>query len=70
VADATTKRFLIGITFAWAPWIPTIIGLAYAFRGISNATATGIAVVAGGLGEGFALWGVVAMVITEVAAIV
>jgi len=70
MADASSKRFLIGITLAWAPWILTIIGLAYAFRGISNTTATGLAAVAGGLAESFVLWGVLAMVVAQVAAIV
>jgi hypothetical protein len=70
MADAIRKRFLIGVLLAWVPWIPAIVGLVYAFRGISNTKATGIAVVAGGLGEGFALWGVVAMVIAQIAAIV
>jgi hypothetical protein len=70
VADTNTKRFLLGVLLTWAPWIPTIVGLAYAFRGISNTKATGIAVLASGLAESFALWGIIAMVIAQVAAIV
>lgn len=55
---------------AWVPWVPTIAGLVYAFRGISNTKSNGIAVVAGGLAESFVLWGVITMVITQIAAIV
>jgi len=68
--DANTKRFLTGVLLAWAPWIPTAVGLVNSFRGISNSEATGIAVLEGGLAESFALWGIVAMVIAQVAAIV
>jgi hypothetical protein len=70
VADANTKRFLVGVALAWAPWVPVIAGLAYMFRGISSHTATGLAVVAGGLAESFVLWGVITMVIAQVGAIV
>jgi hypothetical protein len=70
VADTNTKRFLLGVLLTWAPWIPTIVGLAYAFRGISNTKATGLAELASGLAESFALWGIIAMVIAQVAAIV
>src|ERR1700687_2317069 len=45
------KRFLWGVLLAWAPWLPTIIGLGVAFRGIAAEKATGLAVVAGGLAE-------------------
>jgi hypothetical protein len=70
VTDPNTKRFLFGVVLTWVPWVPTAVGLAYAFRGISNTKATGIAVLAGGLAESFALWGIIAMVIAQVAAIV
>ena len=68
--DPNRKRFLWGASLAWAPWVPTLIGLGYAFRGISNSKATGLAAVAGGLAESFVIWGIVAMVISQVAAIV
>jgi len=68
--DPDTKRFLTGVLLAWLPWIPTAVGLANSFRGILNSKATGIAVVEGGLAESFALWGIIAMVIAQVAAIV
>jgi len=28
------RRFLWGALLAWAPWIPTLLGMGYAFRGI------------------------------------
>jgi hypothetical protein len=62
-------RFLWGVALAWVPWIPTLIGLGYALRGIWNSHATGIAVVTSGIAEGFVLWGVVAMIIGQVTAI-
>jgi biopolymer transport protein ExbB/TolQ len=64
------KRFLCGVALAWAPWVPTIIGLGYVFRGVWQSKATGIAAIAGGLAEGFVWWGVVAMIIGQVTAIV
>lgn len=44
--------------------------MGYAFRSISNSKATGLAAVAGGLAESFVLWGIVVMVVSQVAAIV
>jgi hypothetical protein len=70
VEDLSTKRFLLGILFAWAPWIPTIIGLRPLFRGLSASKATGVGFVAYGLGETFALWGIVSMVVAQILAIV
>ena len=64
------KRFLWGVLLAWAPWLPTMIGLGYAFRGISAEKATGLAAVAGGLTETFLLFGLVVTVVFEVAAII
>lgn|SRR3979411_1688290 len=62
------KRFLWGIALAWAPWVPTMIGLASAFRGISNTKATGLAAVAGGFTETYVLVGLAATLICEVSA--
>jgi len=70
VDDPNTKRFLWGASLAWAPWVPTLIGLGYAFRGIWNSKATGLGAIAGGLAESFVLWGIVAMIVSQVAAIV
>jgi hypothetical protein len=64
------KRFLWGVLLAWAPWIPTLIGIGYAFRGISEQKATGIGAVAGGLVEVFVVWGIGTMIISQVAAII
>jgi hypothetical protein len=70
VDDPDRRRFLWGAALAWAPWVPTLIGLSYAFRGISTEKATGLGAVAGGLVEGFVLWGIATMIISQVAAIV
>jgi len=64
------KRFLWGIALAWAPWIPTIIGLSSAFRGMSNTKAIGLAGVAGGFAEACVMIGLAATLICEVSAIV
>jgi len=64
------RRFLWGALLAWAPWFPTIVGLGYAFRGISREKATGIGAVAGGLAETFLLFGLLVTVVFEVAAII
>ena len=62
------KRFLLGVALAWAPWIPTMIGLGYVFRGIWNSKATGAAAVAGGFVEMYVLVGLAATLICEVSA--
>lgn len=62
------KRFLWGVALAWAPWVPTMIGLASAFRGISNTKATGLTAVAGGFTETYVLVGLAATLICEVSA--
>ena len=64
------RRFLWGAALAWAPWVPTLIGLGYAFRGVSNSKATGLAVVVVGFAELFVVWGIVAMLVGQVLAIV
>jgi len=64
------KRFLWGVLLAWAPWLPTIVGLGYAFRGISAEKATGLAAVAGGLTEAFLLLGLLITLVFEVVAII
>jgi hypothetical protein len=64
------KRFLWGVALALTPWVPTLIGLAKAFRGIEGTKATGLAAVAGGVAEEFVVWGVGAVIIGSVTAIV
>ena len=64
------KRFLLGAALAWVPSIPMIIGLGYAFVGIGNSKATGLAAVAGGFVEMYVLFGLAATLICQVSAIV
>jgi len=68
--DQKRRRFLWGVCLAWLPWIPTIIGLASAFRGILEEKVTGIAVLAGGLSELFLTIGLVATVAFAITSIV
>jgi hypothetical protein len=67
VDELKKKRFLWGVGLAWAPSIPMLIGLGTAF---SEQKATGLGAVAGGLAEMFVVWGVAAMLVVQVAAIV
>jgi len=60
--DLATRRFLGGLLLAWVPWIPTLVGLGYAFRGISSQKATGVGAVAGGVAESLVLWGLLSMI--------
>jgi hypothetical protein len=64
------KRFWWGLLLAWAPWVPTMIVLGYLFIGVSNSKATGLAAVAGGMVELLVWWGLGAMLISQIAAIV
>ena len=64
------KHFLWAVLLAWVPWVPTLIGLTNFFVGINNSKATGLAAVAGGLVELLVLWGLTAILISQVAAIV
>jgi hypothetical protein len=70
VDELKQKRFLWGVALAWAPWVPTMIGLGSAFHGISNTKATGLAAVAGGFAETYVLVGLAATLICEVIAMV
>ncbi len=69
VDELRKKRFLWGVGLAWAPWIPTLIGIGYAFRGISEQKAIGLGAVAGGFAESFLLFGMAATVLCEVGAL-
>jgi hypothetical protein len=64
------KWFLWGVALAWAPWIPTLLGLGYALIVVWGQKATGIGALAGGLAELFVFWGIIAIVIGQTAAIV
>ena len=74
VDELNKRRFLWGVGLAWAPWIPALIGIGYAFRdafrGISEQKATGLGAIAGGLSELFVLYGIGAILVGQVAAIV
>ncbi|MGA3348566.1 MAG: hypothetical protein ABSC33_06050 [Candidatus Sulfotelmatobacter sp.] len=61
------KRFLWGALLAWAPWLPILIGLG---QTIAKQKATGIGAVAGGLTELFVVWGIAAILISQVTAMV
>jgi hypothetical protein len=63
------KRFLWGVALARAPSVPALIGLSNVLRGMSRARATGLAAVAGGLAEMFAVCGIGAILIGQTLAI-
>jgi len=67
--EATHKRFVWALVLAWAPWVPTLLGLVNAFIGINNSKAMGIAAVAGGVSELLVLWGFITMIATQALAI-
>jgi len=68
--EVKQKRFLWGAVLAWAPWVPMMIGLGSAFRGISNSKATGLGAIAGGFAEGYVMVGLAATLICEVGAMI
>jgi hypothetical protein len=70
VDELKKKRFLWGILLVCAPWIPTLIGLGRAFRGISEQKATGLGAIGAGLTESFLLCGIGAILVGQVTAIV
>jgi hypothetical protein len=70
VDELRKRRFLWGVVLVWAPWIPILIGIGYTLRGILEQKATGLGAVAGGLSELFVVWGIGAILISQVAAIV
>jgi hypothetical protein len=70
VDELNKKRFFWGALLAWGPWIPVMVGVGNALIGISRERATGIGAVAGGLTEQFVMWGIVAILISQITAIV
>src|SRR5581483_4642347 len=58
-----------GVAIGWFSLIPLIYGCTNAFRGISEQKATGLGAVAGGIAEACTMFGVFAIVATEVGAI-
>ncbi len=63
------SRFLWGVVLAWVPWIPILIGIGRAFKGVSEQKATGLGAVAGGISEMLVLLGLAMMIVGQVAAI-
>jgi hypothetical protein len=70
VDELKRRRFLLGVGLAWTPWISTLVGIGYTFRGIWEQKATGLGAVAGGLSETFVLYGIGAILLVQIAAIV
>ena len=68
--DRKTKQFRWGMVLTWTTLIPLMYGCINSFKGISEQKATGLAAVAGGIAEAFAMFGLVATVGIEVYAIV
>jgi hypothetical protein len=68
--EINKKRLRWGALLVWAPWIPIAVGLGVTLRGIAKQKATGIGVVAGGLTELFVVWGIGAILIGQVTAII
>lgn len=66
--DPEKKRFAWGIGLAWVPIALLIVPSL--FRGISQEKATGLAAVAGGIAEALSMFGLIAFVVCELAAIV
>lgn len=68
--DAAKTRFWKGIVLGWVPLLLFIApALMNALQGILSAKATGMGAVAGGLTQGFTVFGLAAFVVCEVAAI-
>jgi hypothetical protein len=67
VAD---RRFRWALVLAWAPWVPILCGLLSELFELKGSKATGLAAVVGGMAEMFVYWGVAALIIAQVVAIV
>ena len=68
--DRKRKFFLWGTVLSWTLSIPLIIGVANAFKGISEQKATGLGAVAGGFAEAYVTLGVIFSFVLPVGAIV
>ena len=68
--ELNKKRFFLGVLLAWGPWIPVMVGLGNALIGVSKEKAIGVGALAGGLTAQFVMWGIVAVLISQVTAIV
>jgi hypothetical protein len=67
--ESNSKRFLWGVVLVWAPWIPILIGFGYAFHDALHAKATGLFAIAGSYAAFFTVYGVVATLTAQIAAI-
>jgi hypothetical protein len=69
--DQDKKRFAWGVGLAWVPVLLTVVPTFIdGFRGISQEKATGLGAVAGGFAESLVTFGLMAFVLSQVAAIV
>ena len=69
--DRKRTWFIWGMVLAWAPCVALIFGMMLHYsQGISEAKATGLGAVAGGIAEAYVTAGVILMLILPVAAIV
>jgi hypothetical protein len=68
VDELKKKQFAWGVLLAWLPWVPVLMGVAHAFRDISETKATGLAAIAGGVAEMFVWFGIGAMPVCAVGA--
>ena len=66
------------MVLAWAPWVPAFFGLLRSCVGVKGLReragwarlATGLAAVAGGMAEMLVMWGLVALIIAQVVAMI
>jgi hypothetical protein len=68
--ERAKKRFFWGVLLAWIPALPLVFTFFLGIRDLSTSHATGIAAVAGGLAEAYAILGAGLTFAFEVAAIV
>ena len=68
--ERAKKRFFWGVLLAWIPALPLVFTFFLVFRDLSTSHATGLAAVAGGLAEAYAILGAGLTFVFEVAAIV
>jgi hypothetical protein len=69
--ERTRTRFVQGAFLAWIPFLLCFVPAFFnAFRGIGQSKATGLAAVAGGWAEGLLIFGLTALVISQVTAVV
>jgi hypothetical protein len=65
------RRFLWGVALAWLPFLAILLpAVMTSFRGLSAEKATGLAAIAGGLGEALATFGLGAALTFEIVALI